>query len=247
MWCELARVYQEEFDAFLERGILAHGFLCLKIAYWRGFSADLLEKTQVKIPTNAPVIPVASIPSGSAEARRIISGHSDFRGSTMGHAVTKEFLIARWTALINDPSLHDLPYKIELNSEGTIEMSPANNRHGMKQADIAYMLRSAFPNGRVITECSVLTDIGVRVPDVAWASQAFLAQEGENTPFLRAPEICVEVRSPSNSEREINEKIRAYLAAGAVEVWVADEAGGIKIHGTQGELSSSSFGVKLQP
>ena len=61
----------------------------------------------------------------------------------MGHAATKELLTARWAQLVNDPSLHDLPYKIELNREGTIEMSPANNRHGMRQGEIAMLLGNA--------------------------------------------------------------------------------------------------------
>ena len=124
-------------------------------------------------------------------------------------------------------------------------MRPGSNLHGMRQADIAWALRNSLPSGRVITECAVLTDIGVRVPDIAWASAEFLATELENTPFTRAPEICVEVRSASNSEREITEKVRAYLAAGAVEVWVADEAGGANIHSKQGELATSIYGVVL--
>ena len=163
----------------------------------------------------------------------------------MGSVATRELLVARWAQLTNDPSLNDLPYKIEINAEGTIEMSPASNRHGMKQAEIARALGNALPHGTVITECSVLSDIGVRVPDVAWASTEFMAREGANTPFSRAPEICVEVRSASNSAREIADKVRAYLAAGAVEVWVAEEEGAVTIHGQAGELASSSFGVKL--
>jgi len=163
----------------------------------------------------------------------------------MGSVATRELLVARWAQLTNDPSLNDLPYKIEINAEGTIEMSPASNRHGMKQAEIARALGNALSHGTVITECSVLTDIGVRVPDVAWASTEFIAREGKNTPFSRAPEICVEVRSASNSAREIADKVRAYLAAGAVEVWVAEEEGAVSIHGQAGELASSRFGVKL--
>ena len=163
----------------------------------------------------------------------------------MGHVATKEQLAARRAQLTNDLSLHDLPYKIELNGEGAIEQSPSSNRHGMRQSDIAWTLRNSLANGRVITECAVLTEIGVRVPDVAWASAHFLATEADNTPFTRAPEICVEVRSASNSEREIAEKIRAHLAAGAIEVWVADEAGGIKIYSIQGELAATNFSVIL--
>ena len=35
----------------------------------------------------------------------------------MGYTTSQEMLIARWTDLVNDPSLDDLPYKIELNAE----------------------------------------------------------------------------------------------------------------------------------
>jgi Uma2 family endonuclease len=161
----------------------------------------------------------------------------------MGHTATKELLVARWTELINDPSLHDLPYKIELNQEGTIEMSTASNRHGMQQAQIARDLGNALRHGSVMTECSILTDIGVRVPDVAWGSAEFLRQEGENTPFTHAPEICLEVRSPSNTDREMAEKARAYLVAGAVEVWIVDEEGAKKIYASDGERKTSSFAV----
>jgi Uma2 family endonuclease len=165
----------------------------------------------------------------------------------MGHTALQEMLIARWTELVNDATLHDLPYKIELNQEGKIEMSPANNRHGMLQGRLARTLGTALPGGEVITECSVLTDIGVRVPDVAWASNKFLDGQQENTPFTRAPEICVEIVSPSNSRREIDEKIAAYLAAGAEEVWVVDQDGNAAFWGAEGKRSKSAFNVTFQP
>ncbi len=165
----------------------------------------------------------------------------------MGYATPNEILIARWTDLINDPSLHDLPYKIELNSDGKIEMSPASNRHGTLQARVARALGNAMPGGEVITECSVLTDIGVRVPDVAWASSEFLESQQDSTPFTRAPELCVEVNSPSNTAREIENKVRAYLAAGAREVWVVEERrGALEFFGSEGARASSEYGIQVE-
>lgn len=162
----------------------------------------------------------------------------------MGHTEPKEMLLARWTQLINDPSLQDLPYKIELNAEGVIEMSPASNAHGLRQAQLTRVLGNALPHGDVITECSVLTRLGVRVPGVIWASRSFLTEQGANTPFTRAPEICVEVRSPSNTDTELHHKAQAYLDAGAVEVWIVDEQGGLKIYTVAGQVSKSQFGVR---
>jgi len=58
----------------------------------------------------------------------------------MGTVSNREMLVARWTEVVNDASLHDVPYKIELNAEGTIEMSPANNWHAAVQAYLAHVL-----------------------------------------------------------------------------------------------------------
>jgi len=88
----------------------------------------------------------------------------------VGHITLQEALVLRWAELCANPVWHDLAGKIELNGRGVIEMSPASNRHGIRQAAIGQALNSQLPSGTVIVECSVLTSDGVRVPDVAWAS-----------------------------------------------------------------------------
>jgi hypothetical protein len=107
----------------------------------------------------------------------------------MGETATRKQLIAQWTELVNDPSLHDLPYKIELTAEGKIQMSPASNWHGKAQARLARALGNSLPGGEVITECSVLTGIGVRVPDVAWASNEFLRVEVTARPYASTRDL----------------------------------------------------------
>ena len=163
----------------------------------------------------------------------------------MGHNATSEALAMRWTEVCNDPALRSLPYKIELNAWGKIEISPASNRQGRLQTIIGAEFLRQLPDGIVISEASVVTDIGVRVPDVAWGSALFMAAYGETTPYPRAPEICVEIISPANSADEIREKIRAYLSAGAAEVWIALEDGTVRYFGAAGELSASHFPVTL--
>ena len=105
----------------------------------------------------------------------------------MGNVPTSEALTVRWAEVLADRTLRDLPYKIELNAWGKIEMSPASNRHGLLQARLASELGRQLPGGEVITECSVLTQIGVRVPDVAWVSAQFLELHGEVTPVPDCP------------------------------------------------------------
>ena len=163
----------------------------------------------------------------------------------MGNLATPEFLIARWGELCQDRSLDDLPYKIELNAWGKIEMSPASNRHGRLQMAVGAEFMRQLLNGVAISECSILTRIGIRVPDVVWASADFMTAYGEITPYMRAPEICVETISPSNVQAEIDEKMGAYLAAGALEVWLVSEDGGIRYFTVSGEQSTSSFPVTV--
>lgn len=164
----------------------------------------------------------------------------------MGQTTSHEALALRWAELCNDPGLNDLPYKIELNAYGTIEMSPTSTRHARYQASIGHELARQLPAGTVMTECPVATVEGVRVPDVAWASPEFVARHGDATPLPQAPEICVEVRSPSNSDAEMEMKTRAYLAAGAVEVWIVSDAGARQVFDALGAQPRSRFGVALE-
>ena len=144
-----------------------------------------------------------------------------------------------WAEVINNPFLRDLPFKIELNKWGQILMSPASNRHGILQSDAVYLLRSKLPGGVVIVECSIQTSDGVKVADVAWASDEFIQRNGDTTPYPEAPEICIEIVSPSNSPGEMEQKIELYLAKGAQEVWVCAEDGKVRCYEHRGRVEHS--------
>jgi Uma2 family endonuclease len=145
-----------------------------------------------------------------------------------------------WSSVINNPFLKDLPFKIELDKWGRILMSPASNNHGSLQFETGAKIRDAKKGkGKVITECSIQTSQGVRVADVAWASDAFIERFGFETPYRRAPEICVEVVSASNAQGEIAEKIELYLGKGAREVWIVSEDGNTKYYTYEGEMELS--------
>lgn len=62
-----------------------------------------------------------------------------------------------WQEVCEDKNLANLPYKIELNRRGQIIMSPTRNKRGLYQGQIAYLLRTLLPHGRVLTECAVDT------------------------------------------------------------------------------------------
>lgn len=104
-----------------------------------------------------------------------------------------------WSEIVDNPYLQDLPFKIEQDRYGNILMSPASNWHGRIQNRIARKLEELLSGGECITECSVQTTEGVKAPDEVWHSSDHYARHEDATPIPEAPEICVEVLSPSNS------------------------------------------------
>ncbi|TVR67385.1 MAG: Uma2 family endonuclease [Candidatus Competibacteraceae bacterium] len=146
-----------------------------------------------------------------------------------------------WSSIIADPVLSELPFKIELNEWGKIEMSPASNAHGMLQTAIAFLLQEQLPSGRAFVECSIQTAKNVKVADVVWCSTEFLNQHGKSTPYHEAPEIVVEVASPGNRVAELVEKRTLYFEKGAKEVWICEETGTMLFYRVDGKLAESVF------
>ena len=144
-----------------------------------------------------------------------------------------------WSEVINNPILKDLPFKIELNKFGKLLMSPASNSHGRTQMKIGNQLSAKLPDGEVISECSIQTSEGVKVADVVWASNEFIKTFAYKTPYPKAPEICIEIVSPSNSKAEMAEKIELYLAKGAKEVWLVYENEKTEIYTHEGQIDKS--------
>jgi Uma2 family endonuclease len=63
----------------------------------------------------------------------------------------------------------------------------------------------------------------VRGPDVAFVSQARFEQQGDTVrAFSGAPDLAVEILSPSNTPAGVHAKVADYFAAGARRVWVID-------------------------
>jgi Uma2 family endonuclease len=151
------------------------------------------------------------------------------------------FNLKRWRELLADPDLAKLPHRIETDRHGHILMSPPPApAHGDQQSEIVYMLKTLLPQGRVVTECPLSTSDGVKAIDVAWLAPERRQEVRSVICLLRAPEICVEVLSPSNSPEEISEKIALYFESRAREVWVC-EHGTLQFHfSTEPEVRLSS-------
>ena len=75
----------------------------------------------------------------------------------------------------------------------------------------------------------------IRVPDVAVLLQPFDTENAFHGRVRGAPDIVIEVLSPSNRPQEIRDKTSDYFNAGALRVWIVDpETRTIVIHKADG-------------
>lgn len=160
-------------------------------------------------------------------------------------AAMDTFRALTWDDLCADPLLQDLPFKIELNALNQIVMSPTTSYHSRYQGRILHLLQRLLKKGEAIPELAVMTNDNVKVPDVIWASIATLKAHEDETTWSTAPEICVEVFSPTNTRKEIDFKRGLYLEAGAQEVWTCDLKGVMRFFSTAGELNRSAVCPKF--
>ena len=142
------------------------------------------------------------------------------------HRAQTTFNLRRWAEVLRDPAYRKFEGRVETDRHGHVIMSPPlAAKHGRYQAEIAGLLRNSISKGSVLTECPISTADGVRAADVAWASPECIKELGDAGCFPRAPEICVEVLSPTNTSSEIREKTELYFDAGAKEVWLCSTTG----------------------
>jgi Uma2 family endonuclease len=145
-----------------------------------------------------------------------------------------------WQEIIEQPSLANLPYKIETNERGQVLMSPTVFLHGIYQARIAELLRVHL-EGITSLETAIDTSKGTKVPDVTWFSQSFFELHRDATALPVAPPICVEVISKTNSTQEINSKRKLYFERGATEVWTCNLEGQVRFYNVEHELEQSQL------
>ena len=109
-----------------------------------------------------------------------------------------------------------------------VERMPTGDPHGITLVNFTYelahytrsgglgVIRAGDPGYRLERNPDT-----VRAPDVAWFAPGRIPQGTQGYPEL-APDLAVEVKSPSNSRRELAEKAAMWLSFGSREVWVAD-------------------------
>lgn len=131
--------------------------------------------------------------------------------------------------------------RVETDRYGHLVLSPwAVARHGIYQSEVVSLFGKFLPDGRSITECPVSTSDGVKLVDAAWMSRERFAPMREFNVFDRAPEICVEVLSPSNTRAEIEERRDLFFEIGCEEFWTVGATGKVRFFTRDGNESDRS-------
>ena len=133
-------------------------------------------------------------------------------------AITKTLTFAEFE------QLPDREFRFELRHGQTVEMPPAIHRHKFMQQPLLRLLSaSAGSAGEIVMEMAFrIGELNYRVADLAFVSRGLwdaIPQEGY---LARAPELVMEVLSPSNTVAEMRDKRKLYLENGSQEFWVVD-------------------------
>lgn len=126
--------------------------------------------------------------------------------------------------------LEDDEYRYDLIRGELIRMSPANYRHGILGMRIARKIAD-FADEHDLGEVpsSETGFVLARDPDVVLAPDAAYIRldrvpprDQQNRFAQLAPDLVVEVVSPSDLSRDVHTKVMEYLAAGVMIVWVVE-------------------------
>jgi Uma2 family endonuclease len=158
-------------------------------------------------------------------------------------ALDRDELVRRWKALEKDP---DSPDRHELTEFGELVLSPKPTNDHQRAALAVVRALEAQLGPEAGMEISVLTDRGIRVPDVVWMPAARWREAKGKSPCPFVPDVCVEVLSPGNSRAEIMMKVGAYLRGGAREVIVVGLKGEVECFGAEGKRKASVLGLRLE-
>lgn len=119
--------------------------------------------------------------------------------------------------------------KQELVRGEVITMAAPGVEHGEIQLALGSLIRVFLMSnkiGRVVTESGVVTehnDDTVRGPDVSYYSKERLPLDKRVVKYNDQPaDLCVEVKSPSNTMKQLKAKAKEYLFAGVRLVWIVE-------------------------
>jgi Uma2 family endonuclease len=119
----------------------------------------------------------------------------------------------------------DLDYEI-VNGQQEVKMAGA--RHGRiggnVLTELGIYLRQNPIGGVYISNTTFLIGNNDRMPDVSFVSAERFPPEGEpSSKWEIAPDLAVEVISPTDIWDKVNDKVKEYFAAGVRQVWLVSQ------------------------
>jgi Uma2 family endonuclease len=137
------------------------------------------------------------------------------------------------TQLITAEDLLRMPddgLRYELVRGQLITMPPAGNIHGNRTMRLGWRLAQHVESNDLGVVYAAETGFKitsnpdtVRAADIAFVSKARLAEVGDVEGYWPgAPDLAVEMVSPSDTYTEVEEEVAEYLQAGAKAVWVVN-------------------------
>jgi Uma2 family endonuclease len=126
--------------------------------------------------------------------------------------------------------LPDDGYPCELVKGVLRKKTPAGFDHGAIIMNLSVPLAQHVRSHNLGVVCGAETGFRlasdpdtVRAPDIAFVRRDRLPASGRPTGFWPgAPDLAVEVLSPSDTVFDVDEKVAAWLAAGAAAVWIVN-------------------------
>lgn len=153
------------------------------------------------------------------------------------------------TATMSGRQFDDLPYeegrRWELLEGDLVEVSSPTPRHQAVVLNILLILRRylAGIEGKVFADVEFALSDNLRLrPDVCLLLSNKARQlDPDRVPVPGAPDLAIEVISPTERAGESHDKVLAYLRNGVSEVWqVFPKSGTIQIHRREGSRSLDS-------
>ena len=116
----------------------------------------------------------------------------------------------------------------ELHNGVLIEVAGSKYRQSQLAVWLAHLILSFIEQQNLGGEMTgadgtaVLNEFNTRIPDVSYISAERVKMQDKDSYLQGAPDLAIEVVSPSNSDLEMQQRAAEYLLAGALLVWIVN-------------------------
>jgi Uma2 family endonuclease len=136
---------------------------------------------------------------------------------------------ATTTRLMTFAEFEKLPDEVcrrhELRHGELVEVPPPIHRHVWLQYQIRELLRALAPKGDIVREempFRLMPDYEYWIVDVAYLRRATWDRINPKGYLNCAPELVVEILSPSNTITEMNDRKKTFFKSGCLKFWLVD-------------------------